>query len=50
MAVRTANIMAARGTNFFYTAERCLLILSIAVADAIRTVCDYIRMSSNAGE
>jgi len=40
MAVRTANIMAARGMGFFYFAERYLLIIYIAVADAIRTVRD----------
>ena len=40
MAVRTSNIMAARGMGSFHTVEIYLLITCIAVADAIRTVCD----------
>lgn len=38
MAVRTGNIMAARGMYGSRTIYNYLLILLIAVADAIRTV------------
>jgi hypothetical protein len=38
MAVRTANISAARGTLFVYPINICVSNLYLAVADAIRTV------------